>query len=284
VFSVLAAALLLVFQGEITGAGAGFTWFDDEPVDDDDDLEPFRARLLLLCCESDGEMKLNKSMLTLLGRGDDVSWSSDDSVVDPVCVVCWVLIVFTNGLFNKESYYLKGIIMSWRDTYRYCGFDMLVLDGLLLRLFDVVRVGRIFDSLGLVWVFFWVVIVSDCCLGRVFRLDLDLSSLSPPFLLAAGEEAFGGDVRRLSFDDFCLSDDILLAASLNDFCRSSSEMIGDEEAEDDDDEVDEDEYEGEMSCVVLVWMVSRLDDVVDVDVDEIDGDTLTNWFAVEDDE
>lgn len=33
-------------------------------------------------------------------------------------------------------------------------------------------------------------------------------------------------------------------------------------------------------------MVSRLDDVVDVDVDvdEIDGETLTNWFAVEDDE
>lgn len=29
-------------------------------------------------------------------------------------------------------------------------------------------------------------------------------------------------------------------------------------------------------------MVSRLDDVVDVD--EIDGETLTNWLAVEDDE
>lgn len=75
-------------------------------------------------------MKLNKSMLTLLGRGDDVSWSSDDSVVDPVCVVCCVFIVFING--------------------RYCGFDILVLDGLLLRLFDVVRVGRIFDSHGLI--------------------------------------------------------------------------------------------------------------------------------------
>lgn len=56
-------------------------------------------------------MKLNKSMLTLLGRGDDVSWSSDDSVVDPVCVVCWVFIVFTNGLFKKESYYMRGIII-----------------------------------------------------------------------------------------------------------------------------------------------------------------------------
>lgn len=99
-----------------------------------------------------------------------------------------------------------------------------------------------------------MVVVSDCCLGRVLRLDLDLSSISPPFLPAAtdGEEAFGGDVRRLLLDDFCLSDDILLAASLNDFCRSSSEMIGDEEAEDDDDEVDEDEYEGEMSWMVLV--------------------------------
>lgn len=88
----------------------------------------------------------------------------------------------------------------------------------------------------------------------MFRLDLDLSSLSVPFLPAAtdGEEALGGDVRRLSFDDFCFSDDILLAASLNDFCRSSSEMIGDEEAEDDDDEVDEEEYEGKMSWIVLV--------------------------------
>lgn len=56
-------------------------------------------------------MKLNKSMLTLLGRGDDVSWSSDDSVVDPVCVVCWVFIVFTNGLIKKESYYLRFIII-----------------------------------------------------------------------------------------------------------------------------------------------------------------------------
>lgn len=127
-----------------------------------------------------------------------------------------------------------------------------------------------------------MVVVSDCCLGRIFRLDLDLSSLSPPFLLAVGEEAFGGDVRRLSFDDFCFSDDILLAAALNDCCRSSNEMIGDEEAEDDDDEVDEEEYDGEMSWMVLVCMVSRLDDVVDVD--EIDGETLTNWPAVEDDE